>query len=459
MSERLAHWLETNEPMIVPRWAQRIRERGVSDEKVGLTELYAKFFVQTYAGLVAAARGDYALLSAALEEATQLRPRSDQTLPQLLELPFQLRRLVWDIALQEDDAHAMMQILAELEPLTEWMVGLLSRQFGQGIERALRQQIDEAEFMATQLAVATEEADGVALRINRLYTFSQALSGSLQLHELVNIIGSELQQALGTDRCAIWLRAEQQLFNARAWGYPQRFDAIRYGVDETSLVPEALRHAKPWLLADPSSTRDGGWVDPQTPVLALPLVTGDERIGVIVVQAPHERLAGPQVALAQSLASQAALALENARLYEQIVRFNAELEQRIQARTLELRTERDRLDLLFAISSAVSSTLDVDTMLNEMLQVLAQRMAVSHGSVMLLDAETAQLVRRATLGGITTAISHFPLGTGVAGWAAEHGEAVLIDDVTADPRWIEPDQPQREHKQRRAAGRSACCLG
>lgn len=441
MSERLASWLQTHEPTIVPRWARRIRERGVSDERVGTAELRSKFFVQTYAGLIDAARGDYGQLSSALSQASALRGRTDKTLPQLLEIPFQLRRLAWDLALQDDEPAAMMQVLAELEPLTEWMVGVLSRQFGQEIEHTLRHRIDEAEFMATQLAVATEEADHVALRINRLYTFSQALSGSLQLHDLVSIIGQELQQVLEADRCAIWLRADQHLFNARAWGYVQPLDTIRYTVEEPTLVPQALQRAKPWMLEDPSVAQDGGWVDPTTPLLALPLLAGEERLGVIVLQGPQRSFSSEQMALAQSFANQAALALENARLYEQIVRFNAELEQRIQARTQELRTERDRLDLLFAISSAVSSTLDVDTMLADLLDVLAQRMAVTHGSVMLLDTETAQLVRRATIGGSTEVISHFPIGLGVAGWVAEHGEPVLIDDVTTDARWVEPSNP------------------
>lgn len=446
MSERLAHWLEAHEATIVPRWARRIRELGVTDEKAGTMELRTKFFLQAYHGLVAAARGEYALLTTALSAVAHVRGRSDKMLPQLLEVPFQLRRIIWDLALQDDAPDTMMQILAELEPLTEWMVGVLSRQFGQEVEQALRERIDEAEFMATQLAVATEEADSVALRLNRLYTFSQALSSSLQLHDLVNIIGQELQHALGTDRCAIWLRADQQLFNARAWGYPQTLDTIRYALEDSTLVPQALQRTVPWLLPDPSVTQDGGWVDPQAALLALPLLAGEDKLGVIVVQGPSERLTQAQVALAQSLASQAALALENAQLYEQIVRFNAELEQRIQARTQELRTERDRLDLLYAISSAVSSTLDVDTMLNELLHVLAQRMTVTHGSVMLLDTEMSQLVRRATLGGSANDMRHFPVGTGVAGWVAEHGEPVLIDDVTTDPRWVEPKPPLNVHK-------------
>ncbi|HEX6291316.1 MAG TPA: GAF domain-containing protein [Herpetosiphonaceae bacterium] len=448
MSERLAHWLETHESEIIPRWARRIRERGVSDERLGTSELRTTFFVQAYAGLIAAARGDYSMLTAALNQAPHLRGRTDRTLPQLLEIPFQIRRILWDLALQEDEPQVMMQVLAEFEPLTEWMVGVLSRQFGQEIELALRQRIDEAEFMATQLAMATEEADFVAMRINRLFKFSQALSGSLQLHELVSIIGQELQQALSADRCAIWLRADQQLINARAWGYPQPLETIRYALEETSLVPQALRRAKPWLLPDPSSTQDGGWVDPQSALLALPLLAGEDRLGVIVIQGPPDRLSTEQIALAQSLANQAALALENARLYEQIVRFNAELEQRIQERTQELRAERDRLDLLYAISSAVISTLDVDTMLNELLQVLAQRMSVSHGSVLLLDTETAQLVRRATLGSNNKQISHFPIGMGVAGWVAQHRMPVLIDDVMLDPRWVEPQVAEGEHKHR-----------
>jgi signal transduction histidine kinase len=446
MSERLAHWLETHESTIVPRWARRIRERGVSDERLGTSELRAKFFVQAYAGLIAAARGDYAALTSALSEATHLRGRTDRTLPQLLEIPFQLRRITWDLALQDDEPQVVMQVLSEFEPLTEWMVGVLSRQFGQEIELTLRQRIDEAEFMATQLAMATEEADLVAMRVNRLFKFSQALSGSLQLHELVNIIGQELQQALNADRCAIWLRADQYLINARAWGYKQSLETIRYTIEETSLVPQALRRATPWLLPEPTATQDGGWVDPQAALLALPLLAGDDRVGVIVIQGQPSQLSPEQLALAQSLANQAALALENARLYEQIVRLNAELELRIQERTQELRTERDRLDLLYAISSAVISTLDVDTMLNDLLQVLAQRMSVSHGSVLLLDAETAQLVRRATLGGNNTEISHFPVGMGVAGWVAQQRMPCLIDDVAFDPRWIEPNVQGGEHK-------------
>lgn len=446
MSERLAHWLETHEAVIVPRWTRRIRERGVSDERIGTTELRTKFFVQAYAGMIAAARGDYAILTTALASATKLRGRTDKTLPQLLEISFQLRRIVWDIALEDDDPPGVMQILAELEPLTEWMVGVLSRQFGQEVEHALHERISEAEFMATQLAVATEEADSVALRINRLYTFGQALSTSLQLHELISIIGQEIQQALGVDQCSIWLRADQHLINARAWGYQQSLETVRYAVSETSLVPQALQRPAPWFLPDPSAQQDGGWVDQQAALLALPLVTGDEKIGVIIVQGSRDRLTPDQITLAQSFASQAALALENARLYDQIVRFNTELEERIAARTEELRTERDRLDLLFSISSAVSSTLDVDTMLHDLLGVLAERMSVTHGSVMLLDMETSQLVRRATLGSSSQEMSYFPMGAGVAGWVAEHNQPVLIDDVTTDARWIDPQPPLDNRK-------------
>lgn len=447
MSERLAHWLDQHEAAIMPRWVRRVRERGVTNEQLKTTELRAAFFVNAYAGLIEAARGDYSRLTDALHAAASLRGRTDRTLPLLLEIPFQLRRIVWDVAIEQDDAAATLHILAELEPLTEWMVGALSRQFGHEVEQALRQRIDEAEYMATKLAVATEEADNAALRINRLYTFTQALNGNLHLRQLVTIIGTELQHALGTDRCAIWLRADDTLYNALAWGYPQPLDTIHYGIDDTTLVPLAFQRSKPWLLPDPSAQNDGGWVDPEAALMALPLVVGDTRLGVIVVQGARGTLATDHIELAQSFATQAALALENARLYDQIVRFNAELEQRIEARTQELRAERDRLDLLFAISSAVSSTLDIDTMLNDLLDVLAKRMNVRHGSVMLLDDEASQLVRRATLGSALNDLTHFPLGLGVAGWVAQHREPLLIDDVTVEPRWIAPVAGSGEHKQ------------
>lgn len=65
-------------------------------------------------------------------------------------------------------------------------------------------------------------------------------------------------------------------------------------------------------------------------------------------------------------------------------------------------------------------------------------------SIMLLDADTDELVFEAVTGeGEDTLVGRrIPPGTGIAGWVAESGQALVVEDVAADPRFSR-DQAQR----------------
>lgn len=65
-------------------------------------------------------------------------------------------------------------------------------------------------------------------------------------------------------------------------------------------------------------------------------------------------------------------------------------------------------------------------------------------SIMLLDEESGELVFEAVTGeGEDTLVGRrIPSGTGLAGWVAESGQPVVIEDVGADPRFA-ADQAQR----------------
>lgn len=58
-------------------------------------------------------------------------------------------------------------------------------------------------------------------------------------------------------------------------------------------------------------------------------------------------------------------------------------------------------------------------------------------SIMLLDEQTNELVFEAVTGeGEDTLVGRrIPRGTGIAGWVAESGQALVIEDVAADPRF------------------------
>ncbi|MCS6889619.1 MAG: ATP-binding protein, partial [Chloroflexus sp.] len=143
--------------------------------------------------------------------------------------------------------------------------------------------------------------------------------------------------------------------------------------------------------------------------------------------------------LAQSIASQATIALQNADLYHTIRTLNTDLEQRVLERTRELEEEKDRLATLHAIASQVNQTLDLDQILNNSLEMLARIVQAEHASILLVEEDNPSLlVTRAILGSKLSPdnVVRFAIGQGIAGWAAQHGQTVLVHDVAEDERWV-----------------------
>ncbi|HMO58927.1 MAG TPA: GAF domain-containing protein, partial [Roseiflexaceae bacterium] len=191
------------------------------------------------------------------------------------------------------------------------------------------------------------------------------------------------------------------------------------------------------------------WWQDGDAAMVVPLRSQRGTLGAIVLQSADRELFAErgEIDYIRSAATQAAIALDNAHLYEEVRRFNAELEQRIAERTHELQIERDTLETLNYIALEISSTLDEDLLLQSSLTALAQIIGVSHGSIMLVDRETDQLVGRAALGDrVDIGYTRFPIGQGIVGWVAQQRKAAVINDVASDPRWQPPPDDDQEHK-------------
>ncbi len=76
----------------------------------------------------------------------------------------------------------------------------------------------------------------------------------------------------------------------------------------------------------------------------VPMIAGGELIGGLSFGGAPEELTGEQVEIAQEVATQMAIVMDQARLHERIQRQAEELEQRVEARTLELRRANVRLE-------------------------------------------------------------------------------------------------------------------
>ena len=159
--------------------------------------------------------------------------------------------------------------------------------------------------------------------------------------------------------------------------------------------------------------------------LFVPMLREDEPIGVIVVaRAEPGPFSASEIELLKTFADQAVIAVENVRLFTEL-----------QARTGELTRSVEQLTALGEISRAVSSTLDVETVLDTIVSRASQLASADGCSIFEYDEATEQFELRASHhddSAFVEALRAVPLrkGEGLMGRAAEIREPVQVADIT-----------------------------
>jgi signal transduction histidine kinase len=159
--------------------------------------------------------------------------------------------------------------------------------------------------------------------------------------------------------------------------------------------------------------------------VAVPMLQGDVVVGVIAVtRAEPGSFTHAEIALLQTFADQAVIAIENARLLGEL-----------RARTGELTQSVEQLTALGEVSRAVTSTLDVETVLETVVSRARQLTGADGCLIYEYDEATEQFHVRATdnlAPDYVAALRGLPLrkGEGVSGRAAELREPVQVVDIT-----------------------------
>lgn len=98
------------------------------------------------------------------------------------------------------------------------------------------------------------------------------------------------------------------------------------------------------------------------------------------------------------------------------------------------------LSALNTIAMALSRSLDLDTVLNSALDKTLEIMHGKIGGILLLDEEKQTLCYRVHRGLSQTYVGEMCLylGEGIAGRVAQTGEAILVEDISKDPRATKP---------------------
>ena len=162
--------------------------------------------------------------------------------------------------------------------------------------------------------------------------------------------------------------------------------------------------------------------------LAVPLVTKNRVIGVIDLEAREPGYFNEEHSrLLTLVASRIAGGIENAQLYTRTTR---------QARILLLLNE---------IARELSSILNLDELLSRVAELLRRLIDYQMFSILLLDSSGEKLQHRFSLRFHENIhLKHeVPLGRGLVGHAAESKQAILVPDVSKDPRYIEGNPETR----------------
>jgi signal transduction histidine kinase/ActR/RegA family two-component response regulator len=269
-----------------------------------------------------------------------------------------------------------------------------------------------------------------------LYSISQEIASRLELKVILQKIMEKTVDLLGVDA------GEITLWDPRKQGY---VSAIVHGLSKSlagreihplgGIVGEICTKKGPVLYDDYEHHSDR-WrkLDPYhfKQVLGVPLNVRQMIIGTMVVGSSdtQKRFQPNDIELLSNLGSQAAIAIGNARLYEDSL---AKIKQ---------------LTSLHEIGKALSSTLDIDELLQKALELLRDSLGHSRCGILLLDQEKKELYMKQVIGRSLDEVKdiRFRVGVdGIVGWVAQTGEPLYVPDVSKDPRYI-PGLPEGRSK-------------
>jgi diguanylate cyclase (GGDEF)-like protein len=299
------------------------------------------------------------------------------------------------------------------------------------------------EVHAARLAIFSSQA-ALALQNARLFATQQRrseeqrllisaardLSAGLSQSAVLAATARHMTAALHSAGCAISLWERDRDIVATLYDYHRRGEEVdhvghAYPLADFPLTRKVLEQRVAVITrindpaADPAevdSLRHSGHVAG----IKVPLFTGEQVLGLIEVQrdAGDPPFTDADLQLAQSLAAQAAVALENARLH-------AAVQENLRER-----------DALLEASSALLSTLDLDLLLQNILHAAMTAIPrAEKGTVILADEVRQRLHVRAAQGYANPQVARleFDFGKGHTGQALRENRSLLIDDTVGGP--------------------------
>jgi PAS domain S-box-containing protein len=309
-----------------------------------------------------------------------------------------------------------------------------------------------AATFASQAAVALENArlfeesqgraaelDQRSRRLALLNRLSEVLGSSLEIDTILKLTGRQLIGALNSSLVSVIVAGEGGGLLLQV-ELPETGQTLPVALPKTALFDHLLASQGIFTAADVTVVPDLAplqetFFEPRGihSLLALPLLTGLDLYGWLLVM--HEepaRFSLAEIELARTMCNQSAIAIQNALLFAETRRLTGDLERRVEERTIELRHEHQNTETLLNIITELSTSLDLNQVMNRTLGILNQSLHVEKTAVLLSDGK-----RRYQAGapGTTGRLEGSQYEQEIANWVVSHRSAALVGDLGSDQRW------------------------
>jgi PAS domain S-box-containing protein len=190
------------------------------------------------------------------------------------------------------------------------------------------------------------QAERIALDIaNTIQDANYALSSYLDMEEVLGVLLDYLYQLVPYDRAVVMDLIEDETLRVLRMrdfttGSTARMQVDSFDISQNrtiakvieaqqSVLIEHISEIKEWNCPI-SDENEGSW-------LGVPLVATGKVMGMFALYRRHDRIfTSDEKQLADALAAQAAIAIQNSQMHDQLQNYAASLEERVQERTLEL---------------------------------------------------------------------------------------------------------------------------
>mgnify|MGYP003671666274 CR=1 FL=1 len=312
--------------------------------------------------------------------------------------------------------------MAEQRVTIDRVRDLLQRAFERPYGSAERDELETLLGSPGIERLAPELAHGLG-RMAVLIEVSRVASSSHALDDLLPRLMDLVTDTLDADRATLFLYDAEDgtLFSRLMLG--DSVNEIRipatagiaghvFGAGEPANIADAYADDR----FNPEVDRSTGYRTRN--ILCAPLTNRDGRvIGVTQVLNKAEGVfSEADLALLGAMTTQAAAALELAHLFERVER------------------QREEEAILLEVNSAVSSDLDIETLLSKVMEATTRLLDAERSTLFVYDGETDELWSRVAEG-LGSKEIRFPAGAGIAGEAFRAKAVLNIPDAYADARF------------------------